>query len=100
MVDGFCEGFVLGVLLVGSKDGKLDGWAEGKVDGVRDGSLTLGDADGCVGALVGTAIIELNNKTSESTKIGVELLSNVFVCQSLYLQICSTLLVALSLRFF
>ncbi len=32
----------------------------------------------CVGALVGTAIIELNNKTSESTKLGVELLSKAY----------------------
>lgn len=32
----------------------------------------------CVGALVGTAIIELNNKTTESTKLGVELLSKAY----------------------
>jgi RNA polymerase-associated protein CTR9 len=32
----------------------------------------------CVGALVGIAVIELNNKTSESTKTGVEMLSRAY----------------------
>ena len=32
----------------------------------------------CVGALIGIAIIEINNKTSESTKIGVEMLSRAY----------------------
>lgn len=32
----------------------------------------------CVGALVGIAIIEINNKTPESTKIGVEMLSRAY----------------------
>ena len=32
----------------------------------------------CVGALVGLAIIELNNKTTESVKFGVELLSKAY----------------------
>lgn len=36
----------------------------------------------CVGALVGLAIIELNNKTSESTKLGVEMLSKAYSIDS------------------
>ena len=32
----------------------------------------------CVGALVGIAIIELNNKSTESTKLGVEMLSKAY----------------------
>ena len=36
----------------------------------------------CVGALVGLAIIELNNKTAESTKLGVEMLSKAYSIDS------------------
>ena len=36
----------------------------------------------CVGALVGLAIIELNNKTGESTKLGVEMLSKAYSIDS------------------
>jgi RNA polymerase-associated protein CTR9 len=32
----------------------------------------------CVGALIGLAIIELNNRTTESTKLGVEMLSRAY----------------------
>jgi RNA polymerase-associated protein CTR9 len=32
----------------------------------------------CVGALIGCSIIELNNKTTESTKLGVEMLSRAY----------------------
>lgn len=36
----------------------------------------------CVGALVGLAIIELNEKTTESTKLGVEMLSKAYTIDS------------------
>jgi RNA polymerase-associated protein CTR9 len=36
----------------------------------------------CVGALVGLALIELNNKTSDSTKLGVEMLSRAYSIDS------------------